>query len=30
MSEERVFTDVLDAFYSGKRDDLTLELLGKT
>ena len=29
VSEERVFTDVLDTFYSGKRDDLTLELLGK-
>ena len=29
VSDERVFTDVLDAFYSGKRDDLTLKLLGK-
>ena len=29
VSDERVFTDVLDAFYSGKRDSLTLELLGR-
>ena len=29
VSEERVFTDVLDAFYSGRRDGLTLKLLGK-
>ena len=29
VSEERVFTDVLDAFYSGKRDAPTLKLLGR-
>ena len=29
VSEERVFTDVLDAFYSERRDALTLKLLGK-
>ena len=29
VSDERVFADVLDAFYSGKRDNLTLKLLGR-
>ena len=29
VSEEKVFTDVLDTFYSGKKDNLTLELLGR-
>ena len=29
VSDERVFTDVLDTFYSGKKDSLTLELLGR-
>ena len=29
VSDERAFTDVLDVFYSGKRDALTLKLLGK-
>ena len=29
VSDEGAFTDVLEAFYSGKRDDLTLKLLGR-
>ena len=28
VSGEKVFTDVLNAFYDGKKDEMTLDLLG--